>query len=312
MAIQIIKPQDRNEWLKYRESGIGSSEVATILGLNRWETPLQLWRRKKKIDAPKQENEAMLMGHLLEDAVAQRWQIETGREIIKSSEGDWLIVNPDKPYMRVSPDRTYWLGNSRGQKDKGILECKTTRMEVDPFDIPKYWFVQVQYQLGVAELNEGALAWLVNGRDFGFKDIAFVPDFFQYISEEVERFWVDCIKGDKEPDPMSCADVMLKYPIHTAGKVVEIGENYLNTYTEIKELKDRISELEEKKTDLENELKSLFGDAEAIAYKGQTLATWKAPKESSKFDTAAFQKDHPDMAKDYLKPFQGGRRFLLK
>lgn len=33
MSYTIIRPKDRNEWLEHRKSGIGSSEVATILGL---------------------------------------------------------------------------------------------------------------------------------------------------------------------------------------------------------------------------------------------------------------------------------------
>lgn len=73
--------------------------------------------------------------------------------------------------MRVSPDRTYWLSDSRKASDKGILECKTTQMRIDEDDIPKHWFCQVQYQLGVAELTQGSLAWLCSGREFGYKDI---------------------------------------------------------------------------------------------------------------------------------------------
>ena len=42
MATAVIRPKDRAEWLKYRESGIGSSEVATIVGLNPYETPLHV------------------------------------------------------------------------------------------------------------------------------------------------------------------------------------------------------------------------------------------------------------------------------
>ena len=109
MSYTIIRPKDRNEWLEHRKSGIGSSEVATILGLDPWETPYQLWRRKVGLDEPKTETFAMKAGHYLEDAVAQFWHDDTGREIIKSSAGDWLIRNNERPYLQVSPDRTYWL-----------------------------------------------------------------------------------------------------------------------------------------------------------------------------------------------------------
>ena len=66
----IIRPNTREEWLEVRKSGIGSSEVGTILGLNPFETPYQLWRRKLGMDSPKEENFAMKAGHYLEDAVS--------------------------------------------------------------------------------------------------------------------------------------------------------------------------------------------------------------------------------------------------
>ena len=200
MSTTIIRPKDREAWLQGRKQGIGSSEVGTILGLNPFETPYQLWRRKRGMDAPVEENEAMLMGHLLEDAVATRWAMATGNEIIKRSAVDWIIVNNERDYLRVSPDRTYWLqGMPKNDKNKGILECKTTMMKIDEDDIPQHWFCQLQYQLGVAELNEGALAWLVQGRQFCYKPLRFDAEFYAFIVEEVERFWRDNIIGGAEP-----------------------------------------------------------------------------------------------------------------
>lgn len=313
MSNKVIRPKDRTEWLKYRESGIGSSEVATIVGLNPWETPYQLWRRKLGIDPAKDETFAMKAGHYLEDAVAQFWHDSTGQDIIKSSAGDWLIVNDERPYMRVSPDRTYWLaGMPRNNANKGILECKTTQMSIDPDDIPKHWFCQVQYQLGVAELEQGSLAWLCSGREFGYKNLSLVPDFFAWLVEEVERFWMDNIQGKQEPTAANVQDVLLKYNRHTDGKVIEISDDIFTACNDLKALKERIAELDEQKSELEEKIKLGFGDAEAISYGGQTIATWKAPKPSEKFDAKAFAKAHPDMAKEYTSSYQGARRFLLK
>jgi putative phage-type endonuclease len=313
MSNTIIRPKDRTEWLKYRESGIGSSEVATIVGLNPWETPYQLWRRKVGLDAPKQENFAMKAGHYLEDAVAQFWHDETGQDIIKSSAGDWLIVNDERPYMRVSPDRTYWLADMpHNNANKGILECKTTQMSIDADDIPKHWFCQVQYQLGVAELEQGSLAWLCSGREFGYKNLALVSDFFAWLVEEVEKFWLDNIQGKQEPTTANVQDILLKYNRHTDGKIVEVNDDIFAAYQDLKAVKDELSTIEEKKAALEEKIKLGFGDAEAISYGGQTLATWKAPKPSNKFDAKAFTAAHPDLAKEFTFPTQGARRFLLK
>lgn len=313
MSITIIRPKDRNEWLGYRQSGIGSSEVASIVGLNPWETPYQLWRRKVGLDAPKEENFAMKAGHYLEDAVSQFWQDETGREIIKRSSGDWLIRSNEKPFIQVSPDRTYWLeGMKHNDKNKGILECKTTQMSIDGNDLPKHWFCQVQYQLGSAELSQGSIAWLTQGREFGYKDLSLVPDFYAWLVEEVERFWTDNIIGNREPSAVSAQDVLLKYSKHTAGKVVEVTDNIYTAYKDLKVIKDEIAALDEKKSALEETIKLGFGDAEAISYGGQTIATWKASKDSEKFDAKAFQSAHPELAKEFTKTEVGTRRFCFK
>ena len=313
MSTTIIRPKDRAEWLEHRKHGIGSSEVATILGLNPWETPYQLWRRKKGLDAPKDETFAMKAGHYLEDAISKIWADATGREVIKSSAGDWLIVNSERDFLRASPDRTFWIpGLPKSNENKGILECKTTQMSIDPDDLPKHWFCQVQYLLGVSELTQGSLAWLCSGREFGYKDIAFVQNFYDWMIEEVERFWVDNILGGIEPAATSVADVVTKYAHHTEGKIIEASDEMLTTYTRLKEVREEIARSEAEKEELEAKIKIGFGDAEAISYGGQTLATWKTAKDSAKFDSKAFGKAHPDLAQEFTKIVPGTRRFILK
>lgn len=311
--VTIIKPKDRAEWLEHRKFGIGSSEVASILGLNPYETPYQLWRRKKELDKPKDETFAMKAGHYLEDAVTQFWADETGREVIKSSAGDWLFVNKEKEYLRVSPDRTFWIpGMPKNNTNKGILECKTTQMQIDADDLPKHWFCQVQYQLGVSELQQGSLAWLSAGREFGYRDISFVPDFYAWMIEEVDRFWVDCVLGDQEPPATRAEDVITKYARHTDGKIVEVSEDVFQVCSALREVKNEIAELEKRKDELEEKIKIGFGDAEAISYGGQTLATWKAAKDSEKFDSKRFCKENPEAVRPYMVMQPGSRRFLLK
>jgi putative phage-type endonuclease len=313
MSTTIIRPKDRAEWLEYRKSGIGSSEVATIVGLNPWETPYQLWRRKIGLDDPKEVTFAMQAGTYLEDAVSRFWQDETGHQIIKSSSGDWLIQNKKRPYLQVSPDRTFWItGLPKNSKNKGILECKTTQKKIDEDDLPKHWFCQLQYQLGVAELEFGSLAWLCSGREFGYKHIALVPDFFGWLVEEVDRFWIDNILGKQEPSAQSVKDILLKYNRHVDGKIIEVDDEIFEAYNDLKELKEELDALEERKEALEEKIKLSFGDAEAISYRGQTLATWKAPKPSDKFDAKAFSAAYPDLAKEFTTSVQSSRRFLLK
>lgn len=313
MSYTIIRPKDRSEWLQYRTGGIGSSEVGTILGVNPYETPYQLWRKKMGMDAPKEETFAMKAGHYLEDAVASFYKDSTGAEIIKSSAGDWLMVNNEKSFLRVSPDRTYWAaGEKKSATNKRILECKTTQKEIDADDLPPQWICQLTYQLGVAELEQGALAWLTAGRSFGYKDLLFDQDLYNYITEEVEKFWVDNILGKKEPLSQSVEDVILKNPYHVAGKFVEADAEAICDYERLREIKEQLSDLENAKKEIENRIKMIIGDAEALSLGGKTLATWKTSKGSTKFDEKRFAAENPELYNQYQYTTNGIRRFNIK
>lgn len=315
MSYTIHRPKSREAWLELRKGGIGSSEVGTILGLNPYETPYQLWRKKKGLDAPTPENFAMRAGHYLEDAVSLLYQDETGNEIIKSSAGDWLIVNNERPFLRVSPDRTCWKrGMARKHDNKGIVECKTTQKEVDGDSLPQHWFCQLQYQLGVAELNWGAIAWLTAGREFGYRDLTFDKDFYDWMIEEVTRFWVDCIQGNQEPLAINVEDVILKSPRHITGKMLNADEQIIAELAELKELREELAALDQRKKAIEESIKMTMGDAEALVLPNSddVLCTWKAGKDRTKFDDKRFAQEHPDMYAQYTKTTAGTRTFLIK
>ena len=54
----------RTEWLKERTKGIGGSDVATVLGLNPYKTPLELWEEKTGKTAGKEAGQAAYWGCL--------------------------------------------------------------------------------------------------------------------------------------------------------------------------------------------------------------------------------------------------------
>lgn len=313
--LKIIKPKDHAEWLAHRQAGIGSSEVATIVGLNPYETNWQYWMRKTGRAAPIEENEAMQSGHDLEPIVAKRFAQATGNHVIKSSEGDWIIYDDDAPHRRVSPDRLFWRkGDKHNQHNRRILECKTLESNfrgnaIDPDDIPKHWFTQLQYQMGVAGVNYGALAWLVNGRHFGYVYQAFIPAYFEWICSEVDKFWKENIIEDKEPELIVPDDAIKKYVQHTEGKIIEATPELTEEIIKIKMLKEQKKTIEAALNESEGKVKMAMLDAEALTFNGETLATWKASKPSRKLDT----KSIPDaIAAQYMIEVPGTRRFNIK
>ena len=128
--MEVIVSKNHEDWLKSREGGIGSSEVGTILGLNQWETPYQLWLRKTgQVPAVEQENFLMKAGHYLEDTISRFYADEAGVDIVKASAKEFVVVDKERPYMRVSPDRyAYPVGAKKtndNEKNQEPLGRKT-------------------------------------------------------------------------------------------------------------------------------------------------------------------------------------------
>lgn len=315
MACTTIRPKNREEWLEVRKSGIGSSEVPTILGLNPFDTPYQLWLRKTGQIPPVEENAAMKRGHWLEDGVAQYYSEATGLKIIKRSAGDWIMRDRERPWMQVSPDRTFWLpGMPKNQQNKGIVEIKTTLKSIDPENIPLNWISQWTYQTGVAGYQRGSIAWLDGHMDFGHVDLEFDPDFYRYIVDEVEKFWKDCVLGGNEPYSMTAEDVLMKAPVQTDGKTLSADDETMMRIEALRKLKADESLIKKEIDTLTDELKIRMEDCESIiGSDGKPVVTWKSSgKMAQRFDEAAFKAAHPDIYGEFVKEVPTGRRFIIK
>ena len=320
MGTLTITSKNHDEWLRSREGGIGSSEVATVLGVNPYDTPYQLWLRKTgQVQTEEKENFLMKAGHYLEDAISHFCADEAGLDIVKNSASEFVVIDKDKPFLRVSPDRYAFPKDAKHTADnKVIIECKSTQKQVDPDNLSKYWFCQVSYQLHVTRIPVAYIAWLTQGRDFGCKPIYYDPDFAQFIAEEVERFWIDCVIGGKEPALSTIQDVIIKFPKHEEGKTVYASDDLISLWGELKDTNAEIKRLDAHKEEIESAMKAAMLDAERLAIPAdndnpeRTIATWKASKDTQKFNVDLFKAEQPEMYAKYLKEVSGSRRFSLK
>lgn len=302
----IIKPKDHEEWLKARKEGIGASEVGAIIGVSPFETPFSIWLKKTGQVPPEPENEAMLMGHLLEDAVAKRWEIETGQKVIKASAADIIYVHAQYDYMRVTPDRIV-----KGRKK--LLECKTTAMPVDEDNLPPYWVAQVIYQQFVTGIHDADIAWLESGRRFGYANIPYDEEFAEFIADQVTVFWLENVCGGKEPDAISVSDLAVKIPRSTPEKAIEADDDAIDQINVLREKKAMYDALADEIAEIQNSLKMFMSDSEAIVdADGNVLLTWKSGKDKTSFDSKRFAEENPDLYERYCKSVPGSRSFLLK
>ena len=301
----IIRPKSHEEWLKAREEGIGASEVSAVLGVSPWETPFSLYLKKTHQVPPTEENEAMRRGHYLEDAVVQWWMHETGEQVIKASAADIIYVNPEHPYMRVTPDRIV-----RGRKK--ILEVKSTAVQMGE-KIPVYYEAQCQYQMYVTGIHQAELIYIQGGLTFGRFVVDYDPGFAQYIASKVTEFWNENVLGGKEPDAICVEDLAVKVPKSTPESTVLADETALDQINVLREKKAMYDALGDEIMGLQNSLKMYMEDSEALVdADGNILLTWKSGKDKTTFDSKRFAEENPDLYDRYCKTVPGARSFLLK
>ncbi len=302
MGYTIIRPASHDEWLQERLKGIGSSDAGTIMGASPFSTPLRLWRQRMGIDPPVQETPAMRNGHFLEPAVAAYFADATGAVIEKSSEGDWLAVDDERPWLRVSPDRLFYPeGFEHKPENWCILEIKSTSKPVDKANLPLYWVCQVQYQMGVMGVGMAAVAW-VTGFPRLTMDHAWVhfnPAFYKTLTGAIDRFWNENILGGTEPDVLDAGDALLKYPSSSDGKVCVATDEDIENCRRYLGLKSEREQLDEEILRVETAIKTSIRDAEAMKAADpvtgdlRTLVRYKSVNES-RFDEEAFRSAHPE------------------
>lgn len=307
MAVTIIRPDTHEGWLELRKGGIGSSEVGSILGVNPYETPYQCWLRKTGQTPPKEENQAMVLGHLLEDAVAQLYARETGNIVDETTAGDWCARSDYREYTTASPDRIC----AKPDGSRVLLECKTTQFDVTEDDYPKSWFCQVQYLLACTEMEEGAIAWLKRGRDFGTKRIMRNDDFQRFMFERLDKFWIDCIKGGNAPEAITPDDIVAKYPQSESKAVTATGE-IAHDVIELKAKREQIAALTYECKEIEDRIKMFMGEADELKAGLSTLCTWRTGRGRVTLDSKRLKSEMPDVYNRFSTIGAPSRPFLVR
>lgn len=299
----IIRPSSRQEWLTERAKGIGSSEIATIMGVNPWQTPYQLWERKVGAAAEEQDSPILRAGHMLEEVVAKYYAEDARKHVIKSSAGDWVAVDKDCPILRVSPDRLYFLKGLGGER--GVLECKTTSKGIDKDDIPMNYFCQLQYQMGILGLQRGTLAWLERGVTFDYQEFDFDSDLFDLMRCKAVEWWKTYVEGNTPPPPISAKDVIAIHPDSKDAEAVATDET-LGDVMRLKDINAELKALTAEADAIKDRLACAFGEAERLVTEDKEggrslLATYKS-QTTRRLDTSRIKDRYPSMYEALSKP----------
>ena len=216
-----VSDWDREKWLGYRTKGIGCSEVGSVLNLNPYNSPAQVFHEKLgTIETEEVRNMAILMGNQLEDTVMNLWKhYEEGvKDSIVENMNDGVIIREAiKPNVYARNPKYPWLfggcdGIFEHNGEMAILEIKTISSRTcDKYEngVPPYYICQVQAYMMLFDCNYAELCMLVDGRDFKVVPFHRDEEFVTIINDKCSKF-VDSIKAcqsneslitDLEPQP---------------------------------------------------------------------------------------------------------------
>lgn len=180
---KIIEIENELEWLKYRGTGVGASEVATLFGFNPYKSKLEFHHEKvgfRPINF--KPNLRMLYGHETEQLnsnLVEAWNGDKDSHATNIKKGlkfkyckklpeKAFIVNEKYPNLFVSPDREVFP--TAVSDNTGALECKdTSSMVINAYYdkiVPSH-VIQLHCQMMVWERSFGYLSYIIDaGRDY--------------------------------------------------------------------------------------------------------------------------------------------------
>lgn len=292
----------RQEWLAARRLGIGGSDAAAILGASRYKTRADVWLDKTGRAPEIEESAPMHWGTVLEPVIRSEYMARTGRDVIQ-------------PPMMQSADFPWMLANLDGVSGDRILEIKTARNDADwgepgTDEIPLEYAAQVHHYMIVTGLVVADVAVLIGGSDFRIYTVEADRELHLAMIDREREFW-RLVETDTMPEPTDAREVQALFAKDN-GATVQASEAVYLACQRLKSVKDELKRLDAEKDLLEGQIKLAIGEASVLELDGIALATWKAAKESKRFDAEVFKAAHPELFSQYQKTVPGSRRFLLK
>lgn len=295
-----------------RKNSIGGSDVAPLLGLSPWKTPLDVYLDKTG-QAPEIDEDKLplrlFMGNRLEPVVAELFAHETGLPVNIYPE---TIKNRDFPNSHVNLDGVIWKDQDIKVEDApvapildAVVEFKTSENKSlwEGDETPTLYKPQLMHARILTGVRRVYLAVLIGFNEF--KYYTYEPT-EQEIENEValqnyiKMFWENHVEPKIPPTPRFYEDAAKLYPQSKLDTIKTTNDtNIINAHAKLNSIKTEIKECKEK----ESSLKAIIGDylkddSELRDEAGKRMVTWKT-QEATRFNTTEFKKYHPEVYKEY-------------
>lgn len=292
MSYTIVNVEpDTDAWIEERRRSLGASEVAAVMGLSKWSTPLSVYKAKHGAASDIDPLIAWL-GHRDEPTIAE-W-IEKFSGLKLDLRMGCMARRDDFPMLHATFDRL--------TADGIPVQLKTAHEFMShKWDegIPTEYRVQVQAEMFVADAPRALVVVRIGARDFRAiwepRDDTFIRD---HMLPAVADFWAG-VEAGEPPAAHTVAEIAERWP--SEPREVELSAEAFDVLERITVLTSDMKVQEEERDALKVALAAYVQDADTLLHEGRKVATWKTQKGRQSLDTATLRADHPDLVAAYTK-----------
>lgn len=306
-----------------RPFGIGGSDIAAVLGLSPYKSPLELWCDIVGRSVPYKKDQLHLrFGQFAEQFIAREYELRTGlhthihQDALFHPRYEFIFGHIDR-FVSSHPDEVC-IKEGKVICNK-LLECKTASAfnrlewgEDGSSEVPAPYLLQCIWYLAITDCEQADVAVLIGNNDLRLFTIKRDFELEDMVISHAKLFWNEHVLP-KVPPPASCtADAQILYPKETTDKCVEADSLILESLNDFIEKSNQIKSMNTECDRLKTEILSYMGHSEKLTHDGKTLATWKSSKSSQRLDAKALGNAHPAIASQFMQTVLGSRRFLVK
>ena len=279
------------EWREQRRKTIGGSDAGTIIGLNPYDSPYNLWCVKTGRIIPEDisTKESVRLGHDLEQYVADRFTEETGLKLRRDNN---FVYNTEIPFAHVQADRLV-VGMNAGFEAKTSSSYEVVKMMREG----KYrdsWYAQCVHGMMVTGADRWYLGVLVFGHGFYHFTIERDESEISALITAERDFW-ECVINDTPPavDGSKATSDAIKavYSDSHPGTIDLFSRD--TVIDEIMAIRQQIKELEQLQEERENIIKADLGSYES-GTTDKFNVSWKQQTRRS-FDVKRFAEVNPEI-----------------
>lgn len=283
-----ITPEQRAARMAY----LGGSDAAAICGTHPYKGPLEIWESKiYPVDSDAQDNAAAKrrkkIGNLVEPVVKALMEDELG---IKIRWKNQTAFHPARAYMGANLDGTCTYRGERAvaeYKAIGWREAKRLypvdedgRPTGEVLPLVEHVF-QVAHYMAAMDWNFSFIAYFVGGNDLEIIEVPRDAELEEMVLAAEYEFWHRYVlpkAPPREDNPFRMKDFLgRRFPTHTNTDMLVTADPRTMALASRVAMKRQAEKLAtEEKTEAENRLKAIIGNASGLDFGTFGKATWKA------------------------------------